>query len=212
MKATKFFSGMFCLLGICVAVSALWLSVYARTAAPAIVETPDAAIERVETMMEAFCSGDYAGASSCLYGNPDLGMDREAADSIGVEIWNAFAGSMTYELAGECYATNAGLTQKILVTTLDMGAITDYLEAHAREDIETQAKEAVDYDSVFDENEEYREEFIRQVLEETVAAALAETKTTVTTEVTLNLVWEKDQWWIVTNDALLGAISGGIVK
>lgn len=212
MKVSKFFAGLFALLGICVAVSALWLSVYARDAAPAVVETPEAALAQVESMMEAFCSGDYAAASSCMYGNPDMGMDREATDSVGVQIWEAFASSMTYELVGECYATDAGLAQEIRVTTLDIGAVTDYLEAHARDNIESQAKGASDYDEVFDENEEYREEFIRRVLDETTQAALQQTDATITTEVTLHLVWSDGQWWIVSNESLLRAISGGIVK
>ena len=204
--------GLFALAGICVAVSALWISVYARTAAPVIVQTPEAALVQVETMMDAFCEGDYAAASGCLYGTPNLGMDRDAADSVGVQIWEAFETSMHYELVGECYATDAGLTQKILVTTLDIKAVTDYVVAHARENIETKAQAAKDYDEVFDENDEYREEFIRQVLEETTAAALAQTNASVTTEVTLNLVWSEGRWWIVSSEELLRAISGGIVK
>lgn len=212
MKISRFFSGLFCLLGICVAVSGLWLSVHARTAAPAIIEVPASALEQVETMMESFCAGDYAGASTCMYGNPDLGMDREAADSVGVLIWDAFENSMTYELVGECYATNAGLTQKIRVTTLDITAVTAYLEANARNNIEQQAQEAEDYDAVFDENDEYRDEFIRRILEETTVQAIAETRDTVTTEVVLNLVWSEGKWMVVSNEALLKAVSGGIVK
>ena len=51
MKVSKFFSGLFCLVGLCAAVSAIWLSVHARTAAPAVVEVPEAALEQVQTMM-----------------------------------------------------------------------------------------------------------------------------------------------------------------
>ena len=212
MKISKFFSVLFGLAGICVAVSALWLSVHARDAEPAIIETPESALEQVESMMDSFCGGDYAAASSYIYGNPDLGMDREAADELGVMIWDAFEQSMRYELVGECYATNSGLTQNIRVTTMDISAVTDYLEANARETIETRAQEAEDYDSVFDENSEYREEFIRAVLKDVTEEALAQAESEITTEVTLHLVWSGDQWWVVSNDALLKAVSGGIVK
>lgn len=212
MKVSKFFSGLFCLMGLCVAVSAIWLSVHARTAAPTIVETPDAALAQVETMMDAFCGGDYVAAGECLLGRPDLGMDREAADSVGKLIWEAFEKSMTWEMAGECYATDSGLTQKIRVTTLDIGAVTAYLEEHARVNIETQAHAAEDYDTIFDENDEYREEFIRQVLEQTTRDALKATQATVTAEVTLNLVWSEGRWWVVSSEELLNAVTGGIVK
>jgi hypothetical protein len=212
MKISKFFSGLFCLIGLCVAVSAIWLSVHARTAEPAVIETPKAALEQVQTMMDAFSAGDYTAAQSCILGNPDLGMEREAADSVGVLIWDAFEKSMTWEMVGECYATDSGLTQKIRVTTLDIGAVTAYLEEHARVNIETQAHAAEDYDTIFDESDEYREEFIRQVLEQTTRDALRETQATVTTEVTLNLVWSEGKWWVVSSEALLGAVTGGIVK
>ena len=212
MKISKFFAVLFGLTGICVAISALWLSGHAMDAEPAIIETPEAALEQVESMMDSFCAGDYAAASSYIYGNPDLGMDREAADALGARIWEAFEASMRYELTGECYATNSGLTQKIRVTTMDISSVTAYLETHARETIETRALEAEDYDAVFDENNEYREEFIQAVLEEVTTEALAQADMQLTTEVTLHLVWSGNRWWVVSNDALLKAVSGGIVK
>lgn len=212
MKLSRFFSGLFGLIGICAAVSALWLSAYGMGAAPAIIETPESALEQVEAMMDSFCRGDYAAAGDYLYGTPDLGADREAADAVGSLIWEAFQESMTYELAGECYATNDGLAQNIRVTTLDISGVTAYLEAHARENIETRAREAEDYDTVFDENDEYRTEFIQEVLRETTLQALEETAAQVTTEVTLNLVWSEGKWWVVSNEALLKAVSGGVIK
>lgn len=212
MKISKFFSGLFALVGICVALSALWLSVHAMDAVPAIIEAPESALEQVESMMARFCDGDYTGASAYLYGKPSLGVDREAEDEVGALIWQAFAQSMSYELVGECYATNEGLAQNIQVTTLDVTAVTDYIEEHARVNIENRARAAEDYDTVFDENDEYREEFIQEVLRDTTQQALDQVDTQVTTEVALHLVWSDGQWWVVSNDSLVKAISGGIAK
>lgn len=212
MRISKFFSGLFGLAGICAAISALWLSAYAMDAAPVIVEAPESALVQVKSMMDSFCGGDYAGASAYLYGTPDLGVDREAEDEVGALIWEAFEKSMRYELAGECYATDEGLAQNIRVTTLDIAAVTAYIEAHARENIESRALAAEDYDAVFDENDEYREEFIQEMLRDTTQQALAQIDTQVTTDVALHLVWSDGQWWVVSNDSLLKAVSGGIVK
>lgn len=212
MKISKFFSGLFGLVGICVAISALWLSVHAMDAAPAIIETPESALAQVESMMDSFCDGDYAGASTFLYGNPSLGVDREAEDEVGALIWAAFETSMSYELVGECYATNEGLAQNIRVTTLDISAVTANIEEHARVNIETRAAAAEDYDAVFDENDEYRPEFIQEVLRDTTLQALEAVDAQITTEVTLHLIWSDGQWWVVSNDALVKAVSGGIVK
>lgn len=212
MKISKFFSGLFGLMGICVAISALWLSVHAMDAAPAIIETPESALEQVESMMDSFCSGDYTGASACMYGNPNLGVDREAADAVGALIWEAFEKSMSYELTGEIYATNEGLAQNIRITTLDISAVTAYIKENARVNIETEAAAAEEYDAVFDENDEYREEFIQGILEKTTRLALEQNAAQITTEVTLHLVWSDGQWWVVSNDSLLKAVSGGIAK
>jgi hypothetical protein len=47
-------------------------------------------------------------------------------------------------------------------------------------------------------------------LEDAVTQALAEDGKTVSREFTMNLIWQDDQWWILPEQDLLSAISGGI--
>ena len=49
------------------------------------------------------------------------------------------------------------------------------------------------------------------VLYDAATAALAEDATYVTTELTLNLSYQGEKWWIIGDKALLDAISGGIL-
>lgn len=212
MKLSRFFSTLFGLAGICLALSTLWLCAYAMDAPSSIVEVPEAAVEQVETMMERFCAGDYAGASTCLYGTPDLGVDREAGDTVGVLIWDAFSDSMTWEPVGECYATSSGLAQNIRVSTLDISAVTAYVEEHTLSRIEEKAQAAENYDDIFDENDTYRDSFLSDTLREVTQEGIAATDTRLTTDVTLELVWSQGQWWVVSCDSLIRAISGGIAK
>ena len=51
-----------------------------------------------------------------------------------------------------------------------------------------------------------------EVLYDAAKDALEQDAKTVTFEVTVNLVHNNGQWWIVPEDALLTAISGGILK
>ena len=51
-----------------------------------------------------------------------------------------------------------------------------------------------------------------QVLYDAAAQALKEDAQTVTVAVTINMIYENDQWWVVSDSALLSAISGGILK
>lgn len=212
MKISRFFAVLFGLIGICVLIGGLWLCSYAVEADTAMIETPESALEQVSAMMDSFCAGDYQTASTYLYGNPDLGVDRDPADEIGVMIWAAFEKSMTYELVGECYATDSGLSQNVRVTTMDISAVTAYLEENARILLEERALAAEDYDDIFDENDEYLDEFVQSVLVETTELALKNVDSVLTTELTLNLVWDGERWMILINDDLLRAVSGGIAK
>ena len=63
---------------------------------------------------------------------------------------------------------------------------------------------------VYDENGEYREAFAQSVLEEAARQVLDSADSAERT-VTLNLVYEGNQWWVVPDQALLSAISGGIL-
>ena len=69
---------------------------------------------------------------------------------------------------------------------------------------------AEDMDEVYDENHAYREEFTRSVLEEAarevVAAGTPNTRT-----VTVNLTYQDGSWWVLPDEGLLKAISGGIL-
>lgn len=215
MKISKFFAAVFGLLGICVAAYTVNISFASIDSEPVLRTPPEAAHSRVVQMMDAFCEGDYQTAQSLLYGSTELGADREAADAVGAVIWEAFQDSMTYELVGECYATNSGLSQNIRITTMDIDSVTAYVEANAKTLLEETVQQRIDasenLDEIYDEENQYRDEFVMEVLCEAARQGIENNSETVETEVTLNLVWADDQWWVVSNDQLLKAVSGGIV-
>lgn len=215
MKVSKFFYALFSVLfglaGAAAAGFAVYLSFANMNAEPVLKTEPEAAHSQVVDMMDAFCEGDYVTAQSKFYGSTDLGVDREAADEVGTLIWDAFQESMTYELVGEMYATDSGVAQNIRITTMDISSITSALQDSAKTLLEERVLEAEDLDEVYDENYEYKDEFVMSVLCEAAEQAIENDSRTVETEVTLNLVWADGQWWIVSNETLLKAVSGGIV-
>ena len=77
--------------------------------------------------------------------------------------------------------------------------------------LEKRVEEAADISEVYDENNEYREEFVMDVLYEAARQALEEDAVTRTVELTIQLVYSEGQWWVVADSALLDAISGGIL-
>lgn len=215
MKIMKFLGYVLIVLGLCGAAATVWVSASNLNREPELLSQPEAAHTRVVTMMDAFCAGDYTSAQRILLGNTKLGVDRPAADPVGVLIWEAFRTSMDYELIGQQYATNDGVAQDIRITTLDMSALTDYVEANAKTLLEQRVNERLDaqegLDEIYDENGEYREEFVAQILLETAQQAVKQEPVIIETELTLTLAWEDGLWWVVPNDQLLEAVSGGIV-
>ena len=207
----KILSVIFVLIGIVAAVVAVNMGLTNRNADPVLLATPEAASQQVTGLMEAVCSGDFATASTYLQGQPGLGVDREATDEVGILIWEAFCDSMSYELVGECYATEAGLSQNVTLTCMDVTTVTAVLKERSQALLEQRVDEAEDLEDVYDENLQYREDFVMDVLYDAAVMALEKDAKTMTTELTLNLSYQNEQWWIAADRELLDAISGGIL-
>lgn len=212
MKSSKIISALFGLLGLLAAVACIALSFLYMDASPVLLEQPETATAQVTELMEAVCQNDYAAASGLIRGNPDFGVDREPEDAVSGLIWDAFVSSVSYELNGELYATDSGVAQDISITTLDIASVTNVLKDRSTVLLEKRVAAAEDPDEVYDENNDYREDFVMQVLYDAAKEALEADASTVTQAVTINMVYENDQWWIVADSQLLSAISGGVLK
>ena len=212
MKLSKvLLAFLFAVAAVLSAATGFYLSFANMDAKPVLVERPESAEQRVHMLMDAVCENDYATVSSLLYGTPELGMDRDAADAVGVLFWEALEDSRSCELTGECYATDQGLAWDAQLTCLDLNSVTVNLRQRAQTLLEQRVAEAENTSEVYDENNEYREEFVMEVLYDAAQEALKEDARTVTYSFTLNLVYANGQWWIMPESALMEAISGGIL-
>lgn len=207
----KFLAVILALVGICTAAATVWLGFRYMDSEPVLLTPPDVAKSKVIMLMNAVCDGDYEEASRSIYGTPSLGVDREAGSEAGILIWDAFSGSISYELVGECYTTDQGLAQDIRITCLDIAGVTEHLRERAQALLEQRVAEAENVSEIYDENNEYREDFVMDVLGDAVVGALAEDARSMTMELTVNLRYENGSWWVIADEALLDAISGGIL-
>lgn len=212
MKFSKCIAILFGLMGIALAVFAVKLGFSAMDAQPELVQVPEPARERAEALLDAVCEGDFTAAGEMFQGQPSLGVDRPAADEAGVLVWNAFVDSLSYEFLGECYATDSGVAWDVRLTALDMTSVTGALREHSQTLLSQRVEQAQDVSEIYDENNDYREEFVMDVLMDSVAIALEQDAQYVTKDFTLNLVYQQGQWWVVPEEALLEAISGGIIS
>lgn len=207
----KLLSVIFAIIGITAAVAAVNLSLSNKNADPVLLVPPEEAKLQVVGLMDAVCAGDFDTASTYLQGQPGLGVNREATHEVGVLIWDALCDSMSYELVGECYATGSGLAQNVTLTYMDITSVTAVLKERSQTMLEQRVDEAEDLEDVYDEQLQYKEDFVMDVLYDAAVAALKEDATMITTELTMNMVYQGEKWWIIADRALLDAISGGIL-
>ena len=210
MRISKFFSGVFGLLGLALAAGTVWLSLHSLNAAPVLVFQPEAAEEQAQALMTAVEKGDYTTAGNLMYGCPDLGADHDAADRVGQLIWSVFQRSFDYEFTGEFYATDSGVARDVKISALDISGVTENWGVLSQNLLTQRMEQAEDMSEIYDENNEYREDFVMDVLYDAVLQALGEDAEYIEQEITLNMVYEQGQWWIVPDHALLQAISGGV--
>lgn len=210
MQISKFFSTVFAILGCILVIVTLLLCFTSLNASPRLLKTPTAAVDTANTMMTAVCQGDYAAASDVMFGKPNLGVDREPRDPVAALIWNAFLDSLQYELVGSCYATDSGVAQKVRITCLDISSVTSVLGKRSQDLLSQRVREAEDVSEIYDNNNDYREDFVMEVLYDAAEEALKEDAADTTREVTLKLIYDRGQWWIMPEAELLSAISGGI--
>lgn len=207
----KLFAILLALISIGTAVFALNLCETYVDEPPILLTPPHLAKSQVVTLMNAICDGEYEKASQTILGTPNLGIDREASDATGTLIWNAYLDSLSYELVGECYTTEAGLAQKVTITCLDITSVTQNLKERSIPLLEQRVEAAKNTSDIYDENNEYREDFVMSVLYDAVTDALHEDAQMQTVELTVNLSFQDGSWWVIADNALLDAISGGIL-
>lgn len=198
-------------IGLGAAAAAIFLSMTFADAKPMLLTPPDVARSKVIMLMNAVAEGNYEEASKTIYGTPDLGVDREAGDEVGVMIWDAFEGSVSYELRGDCYTTDQGLAQDVTLTCLDVSSVTANLKERSQKMMAQRVTEAEDVSDIYDENNNYREDFVMEVLHDAVRVALKEDAREMTVNLTVRLSYQDGNWWVVADEALYNAISGGIL-
>lgn len=209
MKEIKKIAAVCALVGMLLALGTVVLSLTQLHTNPVLFATSEDAAYTAQELMDALEKGNFSKAQTILYGTPSLGVDREPADEVGKLIWEAFRKSITYEFQGDMYATSGGLARDVSITTLDLASVTQPLKSRSEALLEKRIQSAEDMSQVYDENNEYREEFVMQVLYDAASEILKKDAGYVTREITLNIVYRQEQWWIMPDQALVQAISGG---
>lgn len=210
MKLAKFFSFIFAVLGTVLLIASVGLCLLSLNAPVHMAEVPAGAAACSEALREAVNDGDFGGIGAVIYGQPDLGVERLPETAEGELIWDAFQFSLSMEFRGECYATDTGLARDAVITALDIPSVTEKLGQRAHALLTTRVENAEDMAELYDNTNNFREELVAEVMELALEQGLRQDSHTVTREVTLTLVNRDGKWWILPDQALLTALSGGL--
>lgn len=208
MKEKKILAGVLAIIGVALALATFCVAMSALHTAPIMLAQSSAAMGRADLMMSAVCNGDYDAAGSMMYGSPSLGKAPDEDDVAVNMIWNAFIDSMSYEFPGECYAVDSGIALDVEITSLDISSVTDALREYSQSMLNERVADAEDISEIYDEKNNYREDFVLDILKDATTLALERDAKNRTQRVTLHLIYDQNQWWILPETELLNALSG----
>ena len=211
LRNRKFLPWLFGTLGAVLAAAALTVCLLWREAEPVVVRYPREAEQCVSAMMAALSSGDFQQASQYLCGTPTLDPGLEAGDIVAARLWASFADSLRCTPRGPCYATPEGMAREVTVRSLDMGRMLQTMKTTAPRLLEQQVARAEDMSEVYADDNTYREDFLRDVMLAAANAALTETPAR-ERSLTVHLQYRDRQWWVLPEQTLLEAVSGGILE
>lgn len=211
MSRPKTTARIFGAVGVSLAAAAVAVSLLAQKTEPVLLVRPQEAAQCAEEMLSRLCAGDYAGAAYYLYGSPKLDTGKELSNDLTRQIWDAFTGSLEYELVGDSYAAVNGVSQDVCIRGMEIASVTDGLQQRAQALLEKRIDEAETMDEIYTEDLSYRADFLSNVLHDAASEAVDQNAQIKEHDLTLSLVYEKDRWWVVPDQPLLSAISGGMV-
>ena len=199
------------LTGIAATAGAIYIAAEYHDANPILLKKDEAAIQQLTDMLDSICDGDFSAASQYMLGNPSLGAEKAPEDALALLLWDTWKNSMSYELNGDCHTSQAGLAQDVTFSYIDINSITGHLREDAEQLMEQRIAEAEDVSEIYDENNEYRQDFVTELLCEAAETVIKKYSTTTSISITINMTYQDSQWWVLAEEPLLHAISGGIL-
>lgn len=212
MKLAKYLSIFFAVMTVALIVAtAIGYACFHREP-PTIQTSIEEAEAKTEILMEAICRGDHTAAGDSLCGKPQLQWDEETAAWLSTRLWLAYTDSLSYTFSGPCYATPSGLFRDVTVTALDIPALKPKIQERFEQLMEPY-EVVTRYDSeIFDENGVLRQEFSAEILHQAVEQILLEDNAYTEYQITLELVFQDEQWWVVPKQPLIDLIAGVITQ
>lgn len=212
MKHNKFASVFLTVLALVLAVTTAAASFLAMGREPVVTMQPQQPRVLAEAFMDAVCAGEFDTASQMLRGTPNLGTDREPADEVGKIFWEAYLESLSYEVCGECYGAKDGLALDLEVTYLDFMEVMEDLRENTSGILAEHIRQAENPSDVYDSQNNYRQDLVDQVLQQSARSVLKGKGKVITEKLTLRMISDGEKWWVLPDSDLIRMISGGSME
>lgn len=211
MKKCILFSHLFVLLAFLLATGVLVICLTQTDSDPKILGSPQQAALCTQEFLNALNAGDFQGASKLLYGCPTLHPDASQVGEAGQLIWSAFTSSLEFSHSGEYYPVEGGIGLDVAVQSLDLPTLLQSMEQSAPQLLESSISHTKKMSDVYNEDHNYRDDFLQSVLRSSAETAL-ETAAPLRRSLCLTLIHDGKQWWVSPDEAVLFALSGGLLE
>ena len=208
MKNFKHPAKLWILAGMVLSLLTLSVTVYGMNSTPAMAMHADVVVNAVEETLDCVRSGDYNALGQMLYSAPDLGEAPTATDDLESLILLTFLNSIQYQIGSEIRTSDSGVSVDVHITCMDISALSSAMQEIVPDLMNKIANEKGDEKLVYDENHNYREDFIDQVLRTAAELVLADAPQTMDRDLTLELVQSNGRWQVVPTDAFVKLLSG----
>ena len=194
--------------GIILGLLTLTVILVGINSAPAIVMDPQVLADAAAQTLDCVRTGDYDALGQMLYGAPNLGDSPKDTDDLENMILMTFLQSIRYRISPDCRASDSGISLDVQITCLDISALSESLQAIVPDLMNQIANEKGDESLVYDENHNYLDSFLDEVLRTAAQQALADEPQTMDTVLTLDLVQWSGRWQVVPTNAFVQLLCG----
>lgn len=166
--------------------------------------------DTVTKFYDALISGDYTTAYSCLSDYTGLGLEVAPDDENAAQIYEALKASYEYTLSGSAKVDKLSATQSVRFKYLDLESLEDSVEDGVMRNLEKIVKSRPGSE-VYDENNKYLPSVTAEAYSASLQSVLSHANSYYTADtIDIDLTYSNGQWLIVTNQAMLNALMGGV--
>lgn len=208
MKIARFFAYVFALIGLVLLIGSMGFFLWNRNADVRVLQLPREAVAVSEDFARALNDGDLETAAQMMYGQPDLGVGAIPENPESALLWEAFRSSIAVELKDQWVVEQGSLVRTCSITNLDVSVVVGKLQERVQSVLDQRIASAQNLAEIYDEQNNYREELIEQVLQEALQQVVTQDAESMTRDVTLKLVNRDGRWWVVPHQNLLQILTG----